>query len=238
MSSSLSVCLISYNGEKFISQQIRTIIDQLPADSELIVSDDGSTDRTLDIVSGFNDPRIRVLKTPGFKSPIKNLEFALNNARGDLIFLADQDDEWAPDKVRIVARHLETYDLVMTNAEIVDSKGVPISKSFFDLMGCGPGFLKNIIHNRYLGCCMAFRRTVLQAALPFPEGIGMHDWWIGMIVESFGRPLFLNTPLVAYRRHDSNASSTTSKSTSSFCTKIRWRLNIIVNLIKRRKLAW
>ena len=90
----VSVCLASYNGEKFIKQQIDSILCQLGKHDEIIISDDSSTDRTVQIIKNYNDPRIKLIEDCKFQSPIFNLENALKQAKGDYIFLSDQDDFW------------------------------------------------------------------------------------------------------------------------------------------------
>lgn len=98
----ITVCLASYNGQNFIKEQIESILSQLSAIDELIVSDDISSDSTLDIVNSFKDDRIKILSGIKFASPIRNFENALKYATGDVIFLSDQDDVWLPNKVRVM----------------------------------------------------------------------------------------------------------------------------------------
>lgn len=90
----ISVCMPTYNGEKFIRIQLESILSQLGNDDEIVISDDSSTDKTVEITKSFNDSRIHLLENNTFHSPIYNLENALKNAKGDFIFLSDQDDEW------------------------------------------------------------------------------------------------------------------------------------------------
>ena len=90
----ISVCMASYNGEAFIGKQLRSIIDQLNVDDEVIISDDNSTDNTLSVISMFDDARIRVSSNQGRRGPVGNFEQALNKACGEYILLADQDDIW------------------------------------------------------------------------------------------------------------------------------------------------
>ena len=95
----ISVCMATYNGEKYIRQQICSIISQIGEGDEVIISDDGSTDSTLDTIRSMADSRIRIVKGPCRRSPTLNFENALSHAQGDYIFLADQDDVWLPGKV-------------------------------------------------------------------------------------------------------------------------------------------
>jgi glycosyltransferase involved in cell wall biosynthesis len=95
----ISVCMATYNGAKYIKEQMDSILCQLGKDDEVVVSDDGSTDSTLDIVAEYGDSRIKIVRNTGAHNFIRNFENSLKAAHGDYIFLADQDDVWLPDKV-------------------------------------------------------------------------------------------------------------------------------------------
>ena len=127
----ISVCIPTYNGGKFIRQQLGSILSQLSNDDEIIISDDSSTDNTLEIINSFNDKRIKVLENNTFHSPIYNLENALKQAGGDYIFLSDQDDEWMLNKISVVMEHLKSANLVVHDAQVVDGEGKQLYKSLF-----------------------------------------------------------------------------------------------------------
>lgn len=116
----ISVCIATYNGEKYIGEQIASILKQLNANDEVIISDDGSTDATLSIIKTFQDPRIRVIPGPQKHSPTQNFENVLHHAQGDYIFLSDQDDVWKTNKVATCMKWLQKYDCVISNAEVTD----------------------------------------------------------------------------------------------------------------------
>ena len=228
----ISVCMATFNGEKYIEQQIASILCQLSLDDELIISDDGSTDNTLCIIETFNDSRIKLLPGQEFHNPIFNMENALKNAIGDHIFLSDQDDIWLPNKVKTVVNYLQEYDCVVSDAFLIDADRNIICDSFFEKNNSKRGFFHNIIKNGYLGCCMAFNKRMLRYVLPFPTNIPMHDVWIGLITELFGNAIFLKEPLIYYRRHGLNYSPTSEKSKNTLFFKLRYRLILLVNLIK------
>lgn len=229
----ISVALATYNGEKFILDQLRSIDTCLTVFDEVVVSDDGSVDNTLSLLDQFRSSNFKVLMGPR-NGLIFNFENALKECLGDYIFLSDQDDVWTSDKVKVMRRELENGALlVVSDCEVVDADGHTLSNSFFELNGSGPGLLKNLIKNSYLGCAMAFRRELLDYALPFPDDIPMHDWWLGLVAEAKGRTVFLPDKLIKYRRHGNNASSTAEKSKSSFYTKLKYRYALVKNLIKR-----
>ncbi len=232
-----SVCIATYNGEKYIFEQLESILTQLGTDDEVIIADDSSTDNTLKIISSFNDKRIKIFRNNQFKNPIYNFEFALKQASGDFIFLSDQDDIWLPGKVTYYLERLRTHDLVMTDCRIINENNEFIYQSYFDLKKSGKGIIKNIYKNTYFGACIGFNRKVLDAILPFPGGIPMHDIWIGITAELVGKVMFDRSIFQDHRRHTNNFSSTGGNSRSNILKLIMLRINIIkyIPLILWRK---
>ena len=229
----ISVCIATYNGERYIRQQIESIVCQLNVDDEIIVSDDGSTDGTLDIVKGIGDKRIKIIEGPGRKSPILNFECALKASKGDFIFLSDQDDIWKPDKVEICMKWLKTYHCVVSDAEVTDNRLKPLYPSLYDIMQVRQGRIYNTIwKNGYTGCCMAFRRNVLEASLPFPKNIPMHDIWIGNVAAYKYNVIFIPDRLIHFRRHENTISCNGKGSKFTIWQQMKFRLNIIKNIIR------
>lgn len=229
----ISVCIATYNGERYIRQQIESIVCQLNVDDEIIVSDDGSTDGTLDIVKGIGDKRINIIEGPGRKSPILNFECALKASKGDFIFLSDQDDVWKPDKVEICMKWLKTYHCVVSDAEVTDNRLKPLYPSLYDIMQVRQGRIYNTIwKNGYTGCCMAFRRNVLEASLPFPKNIPMHDIWIGNVAAYKYNVIFIPDRLIHFRRHENTISCNGKGSKFTIWQQMKFRLNIIKNIIR------
>lgn len=224
--------MATYNGEKFVAQQLQSILSQLSDSDEVIISDDSSTDHTVDVIRKISDPRIRLIEQQIFRSPMLNFQNALQHATGDYIFLSDQDDIWEANKVAIILPLLNQFDLVLTDCQVVNEKGVILFDSFFKQRGSRPGFWQNLYKNSYVGCCMAFRREVLLYALPFPDQVHMHDWWIGLLVEAKGRVHFFKKPLIRYVRHGANVSPT-GETGYGLGKRIRNRYSLLVHIIKR-----
>ena len=231
----ISVCMPTYNGERYIQSQMDSILKQLGEKDEVIISDDSSTDRTIEIIRSYNDPRIKIFYG-SYHSPIFNLENAMAHAKGDYIFLSDQDDEWMPNKVKMTMEYLSKYDCVVSDAIVVDGDDNVISESFFEQRNSRTGKVHNLMRNCYLGCCMAFTSKIKDISLPFPKDIPMHDIWIGAIVEFFGSGYFLPEKLIKYRRHGGNASPTAEKSNYSIKGKIGFRYSIIKNIKQRKRM--
>lgn len=229
----ISVCIATYNGARYIGEQLASILKQLSAEDEVVVSDDGSTDGTIDIVRSLNDRRIRIVDGPRRHSPTLNFERALRNAKGDYVFLADQDDVWLEGKVRRCVEELQKCDCVVSDARVTDSCLNTTSESLFKLMHVRRGRLSNLLwRNGYTGCCMAFKREVLSKALPFPTDIPMHDIWIGNVAAFCGRLRFINDRLLLFRRHDATASCNGKGSTFSLWQKLSFRWHTLKNIVK------
>ncbi|MDD9196712.1 glycosyltransferase family 2 protein [Aliivibrio sp. S3MY1] len=229
--------MASYNGVLFIEMQISSIIKQLSESDELIISDDGSNDGTIDVIKKFieKDKRIKLLSGPQ-SGLIANFGNALKQAKGDYIFLADQDDIWEDNKVLIFIDKLKYHTLVISDCTVNDIDLKLLNKSFYELNGSKSGFFKNLYKNSFLGCCMAFRRELLTDILPFPNKIPMHDWWIGLVAETKYSTTFISDKLLKYRRHGMNASQTSEKSKSSIITKINYRFSLLYYILLKRLL--
>lgn len=220
----ISVCLASCNGTLFIKDQVLSVLSQLSSDDELIIADDASDDDTLEVVNRIADNRIVVLAAKSQRlGVVKNFERALMHAKGNFIFLCDQDDIWEPGKVNASLTALESSILVVTDCKVVNSELKEIHSSFFEQRHSKPGILHNLLRNSYIGCCMAFRKELLQYVLPIPKYSPMHDMWIGLVAETQGKITFLPKALLLYRRHHSNASHTAGKSKFSIYMKVKIR---------------
>ncbi|AUD05064.1 glycosyltransferase family 2 protein [Spirosoma pollinicola] len=226
---SVSVCIATYNGAEFIGRQLKSILLQLGEEDEVIISDDNSTDNTWQIIEGIGDSRVRIILNKGRKGPISNFENALKFATRDIIFLSDQDDEWLSNKVGDSVNILKEFDLVLSDCRIVNKDGYVVHESFFHIRNSQPGFWHNVYRNSYNGCCMAFRREVLDYVLPLPHSIHMHDWWIGLLVEVKGKVCFYPKPLINYTRHGGNLSPT-SETGYGLSDRILNRITLLINI--------
>lgn len=231
----ISVCIATHNGEKYIKLQVESILSQLGENDELIVSDDGSTDNTLAIIGSFKDDRIKVyhyIQSRKSKHPheyvCKNFENALRHANGDYIFLSDQDDEWMPNKVAVCLEDLIDHDLVLHDFSHINENEIILKHLHYNGKFRPHNFL--LLHEgKYYGCAMAFRRNVLNYALPFPKHIYLHDFWIGILVEILGLLYYEKEPLIKYRIHVDNTSDTHN----SIPFKLLYRLHILFNVFFR-----
>jgi glycosyltransferase involved in cell wall biosynthesis len=225
------------NGASYLREQVDSILQQLSPEDELIISDDFSTDSTLRIIESYHDHRIRLIQNPQTQGIIKNFEAALSASKGSFIFLADQDDVWKQDKVKVMLGYLMHHDLVISDCLITDFSLNLKNESFFKLNNSRSGLIRNILKNSYMGCCMAFNRNVLNKALPFPKDIPMHDYWIGLVGELNFKVRFIPEALVVHRRHSANASTTGSLSKQKLLVRFAARYKIIKHLFLRKSYA-
>ena len=228
-----SVAMATYNGERYIAEQIESVLRNMKKNDELIISDDGSTDNTRTIIGHYMeyDERIHLVEGPQ-KGAIRNFENALQYVNGQVVFLCDQDDIWEMDKMdKVLAAMQEDVTLVMHDAVVVEA-GTVIVPSFMRYRGSKQGLLNNIIKNSYIGCCMAFKRELLNCVLPFPKRICMHDQWIGVMNDLMGQNRFIEDKLLHYRRHGSNVSPMNGKNIGE---KITNRINMICAVVGRMR---
>lgn len=225
----ISVCIATYNGERYLQKQIDSVIAQIGEEDEVIISDDSSTDNTIKILKSYNDNRIKIYDHQTFHSPIFNFENAINHAKGDFIFLADQDDMWLDGRVeKAIKMHHEGFDLVICNTRTVyidhisEGRKNPFSHSYW----------RNLIKPAYIGCCMSFNRNVVDLALPFPKNIAMHDLWIGLISQRNLNCGFIEEQLIEYNRHEESFVARNPMSTKN---KIKYRLNMLWQVFKRER---
>lgn len=238
----ISVCMATYNGELFLKNQIDSILSQLGEDSELIISDDGSSDGTINIIKQYNDARIRLFINRGKHGYTPNFYNALKYARGKYIFLSDQDDIWCENKVKICVSYLEKYDFIHSDAEIVDSNGGKLYPSRNRLYGVKNGFVSNLTRSRYIGCCMAFDKKVLKSIFPVPTYSNSypHDLWIALIAERYYKTVLLQEPLIKYRRHEKNASDGGKGERKGVLTvfpKVAYRFYYYYFVVRQRKVV-
>jgi glycosyltransferase involved in cell wall biosynthesis len=218
---SVSVALCTFNGERFVEEQLRSILAQdLPA-MEVVVCDDGSTDATLSIVRAVaaESPEatpIRLVHTDRVGGVTRNFDRAIAACRGDIIALSDQDDRWDPHRLRMMVP-LFAGDagptLVFADAALIDARGETLSGTLQDglllsrweraRIDGGRPFDALIRRNVVTGAACAFTRDLYELATPFPDS-WVHDEWLAILAAASGRVVRSSEVLGAYRLHGSN----------------------------------
>jgi glycosyltransferase involved in cell wall biosynthesis len=231
-----SVVLASYQGERFIGEQLDSIIPQLSPDDEIIISDDASTDATLAVVAQCHDKRIRVLSNKTRVGYIDNFQRAINQSRGDVIFFSDQDDVWLPGKVAIFDRVLRDNCCVSSDAVVVDEHLRQIYPSYFQWRGARSFsawsiFLKPPI----IGATLACTRQYLDTLLPLPPGIP-HDFWISFNAAWDDALEIVHTPQILYRRHSTALSPSATDRRRAVSRIASERVQLLGSALRRRLL--
>lgn len=235
----ISVCIATYNGERYIGDQLTSILSQLSDADEIVISDDGSMDGTLQVIKEICDKRIKIYHHHKQKAKFDidyathNYENALLHAKGDVIFLSDQDDVWRDGKMEQMLKELQTYDVVMSDCMVTDeSLNIIMNSHFHGERVFRQSIIYNVLKPSFLGCCMAFRREVLNRLLPFPKyGCG-HDLWLGLVALRFYRFKFLDIPLIYYRRHSCTVTPGGKREKTNLWFKLYYRIYVVKELYR------
>ena len=204
-----SVCMATYRGAPFVGEQIESILGQLGDADELVVVDDASPDETVDVVSRYSaDPRVRLERNPENLGYVRTFEKALRLARGEYLFLADQDDVWLEGRLDAMLEALDRTAVVSTSVSVL---GDPSPEPRYRLRRRDSRrHLANVFavlvgYRLYTGCAMAFRRDIFDSVVPIPKFVyESHDLWLALVANTHGENTHLEEPSVARRLHGAN----------------------------------
>ena len=225
----ISIALCTYNGAVYLPEQLSSLLSQERLPDEIVVCDDHSTDATFDILRAFaaDTPFPVILNVNNDRiGSTQNFERAISQCSGDIIFLADQDDVWLPEKLRCledVFRGDPAVGAVFSDAELVDHKLTPLDRRLSEVMRFGrteqallqtreaPRVLMR--RNVVCGATMAFRERFREFVLPIPE-CWVHDGWIAFLIAAVSRLVYVSSPLIRYRQHGRNQLGASSRTLS------------------------
>lgn len=213
----VSVCMATYNGARYVREQIESILVQLGADDEVVVVDDSSSDATVELIRGIGDPRIVVHRNERNLGYVRSFERAISCASGEVLLLSDQDDVWPPGRVDALVGATAMSAVVASNLRLL-SDGEPLrspltGKPWQLRTADGPRRTLNQLRilagdAPYFGCAMALRRDALDVVTPFPPYLReSHDLWIATAANAAGILGHLEQTTVLRRVHDANAST-------------------------------
>ena len=258
----LVILMATYNGSAYLSDQIASIIAQSYTGWTLLIRDDGSTDGTLDLIRDFacRDSRINILSDEqgkkGASGNFNALLLSAFNSDAAYFLLSDQDDVWAENKIEEQTHLIEELELkypdkpilIHSDLSVVDESLVNIHGSFMRYQGIhheGANSLDVLLTQNFVtGCTVMINRQLLDAALPTPEEVLMHDWWLALCAAVYGRIEYIDKPLVKYRQHDSNEVGAKSFKNYLNPFKTNWmahwikgRDNLVLSMYQARILA-
>ena len=215
----ISVCMATYNGALYISEQISSILCQLNYNDELIIVDDCSTDNTLNIIYEYNDIRIKLLCNKSNKGVNHSFSRAIMASTGDYVFLSDQDDIWLKGRVDLMLKNLlsENVCLLTSNFSWIVESGQSVFVKFDGVSAINSkNYFKNVFDiftgkTNYFGCAMVFSKSLVKYIVPIPSFVESHDLWIAKIGNLFFSQMHLDNSTFLKRIHGNNATSTVSK---------------------------
>lgn len=211
----VSVCMATYNGERFLTQQIDSILSQMNDQDELVVVDDASNDNTASIVRSYSDPRIRLETFNINQGHVAAFCRAISLSRNEIIFLSDQDDVWVDRRLDEMVNFFSNNNSIVlsSNSYYINHNGEKIYDVEYDLIKEADSgkYIKNILgiflgELKYFGCTMAFSRNLIDLILPVPKYVESHDLWV-IFVGNMVRGNVHFDGCTLYRRiHGNNAS--------------------------------
>ena len=233
MVSTIDILLSTYNGEKYLRDQIDSIINQTFSNWRLIIRDDGSSDNTLEIIHQYKqylpEKIILLNDSPGSLGPARSFSCLMQESSAPYIAFCDQDDVWLVDKLEKQLALLQQYEkqrsdhyplLVHSDLIVVDQHLSVISRSFWQYQHLSPAkmssFQSLLVQNYVTGCSCLFNRALLERSVPVSADAIMHDWWLALIAMDQGKIINMPEPTLMYRQHDKNDTGAKRWSISYF----------------------
>jgi len=220
----ISVAMCTYNGEKYIEEQLRSILNQTLKPDEIIVCDDNSTDHTIDFIRNLLDGvdiSYTIEVNPRNIGVTRNFEKAIGLTSGEIIFLSDQDDYWYEDKIELVVTLFEQEPdcvLVFTNAELVNENRELLHTKLWSVVNFRKSLLErnklfDILLNRSIvtGATMAIRKSLYEELNTFPK-VWVHDGWLAINASANSQVCCIERPTIEYRQHESNVAGASPRS--------------------------
>ena len=239
MTYQIDILLSTFNGEKYLSTQIDSLLNQTYKNWRLLIRDDLSTDGTMSLVNDYKSKfpdKITVLDNHAInKGVVGSFETLIEASSAQYVAFCDQDDVWSPNKLQLQIEKIISLEnkhgistpiLVHTDLAVVDDKLNVVSESFWQYQHLAPGKMstlrRQLVQNCVTGCTVLINRSLIELALPIPQKVIMHDWWLALVAVSEGVMCEVNVPTVKYRQHENN--DTGAK---------HWGLRFIIKSIKR-----
>ena len=214
----VSVAMATYNGEKYIVEQIESILNQTELIDEIIIVDDNSSDKTVDLIKKMNSPLIHLYQNKNNQGYIENFYKAISLTKGSFVFLADQDDVWEKDKVKKTLQVMKSSDsnmAVCTSFSLIDQDSNLITNMeqyrinnfvFKEDKKINDITLKRLVFGNIVqGCTYCLKRQVIEVYLKIHNREVIHDYQLMLISAAMGNVKYLNEPLLKYRLHGNNA---------------------------------
>lgn len=208
----IDILMATYNGEKYLVEQLDSIINQTYHNWNLLIRDDNSTDKTLEIIQNYHkkDKRIKILKdNKGNLGIVRNFEELLKSSESEFIMFSDQDDIWVENKLDMYLKMIEKIKnkgfMIHSDAILFDKNKSNILKDTFISKKAINRGLENVFFNYFVqGATILISKEIKNFILPFPKEVYLHDRYIHLISELFFERIFVNKALIYYRQHGDN----------------------------------
>ena len=223
----VAVMMSTYNGELYVKEQIMSILGQVGVNITLFIRDDGSSDKTIDIIKDFEKQNDNI-------HFIKGKNIGLGNSFMHILYetpenydyyaFSDQDDIWEKNKIELTLKEFENVNkplLVHSDLSVIDENNNVVCKSMIKSQHINVNRIalnQLIVQNVVTGCTMAFNRQLADIIVE-PELLSVHDWWIAATASIFGEIKFINKPTIKYRKHNNNACGPQNMSSPAYVAK-------------------
>ena len=233
MSTLISIVMATYNGEKYLREQVDSLLAQSYASLEFIFVDDASSDSSLAILQAYaaKDSRIHLIENSVNQGLIATFEIGIRAAKGEMIALSDQDDVWLPGKISLLAEAIDSFSLIYANSALSNAEGEVTGKYSDRNHLCDyPSALNYVFGTKAMGHAMLFKREIIDLALPFTDFVG-HDYILGFAAASLNGVKYYTQTLVNYRQHSSNTiGADLSKGKKNYTTRQERNARIVNRL--------
>ena len=239
MSPLISIVMATYNGEKYLREQVDSLLAQSYPTLEFIFVDDDSSDSSLAILQEYalQDERIRLVTNPANQGLLATFETGIRAAKGEMIALSDQDDVWMPEKISLLAGAIGLHSMIYADSALTDAAGIVTGKFSNRNHLCDyPTGLHYVFGTKAMGHAMLFKREIINIALPFPDFVG-HDFILGFAAAALNGVSYFPAILVNYRQHSSNTmGADLSKGKKNYNTREERNARIVkrLNLLAER----
>lgn len=235
----VSVALCTYNGEKYLKEQLDSIIQQSYKNIEIIICDDCSTDNTINIVNEYITKYdfiklYRNTNNLGFK---KNFEKAIYLCKGFYIALSDQDDIWDKNKLEVLIDNINDNVLIYSNAKLIDKFGNYIDQCLVNTkrnLVSGRNNKAFLFDNCVSGNTILFKRALVKYILPIPNEVSFHDIWIAFVAATYGSIGYYHEPLISYRRYPEQVTHVMKNKDNTFLSRLKEKKIKKVKSVERK----
>lgn len=212
----ISVAMCTYNGERFVEEQLKSMLNQTYKNFEIIITDDGSSDNTIEIINKYisKDDRIKLYINENNLGFVKNFEKSISLCTGDYIALADQDDIWKINKLEYFIENIKENILIYSDAILIDDKGESLNAFLIapkNQLVSGSNNKAFLLSNCVSGNTLMFKKELINEILPIPKNTRFHDMWIAFVASTYGSIIAVDEPMTYYRRYEQQITNKVQK---------------------------